>query len=271
LRLLQSFQNPWNKAMNLMNTRFLFAALAVLTVAGCATRKPVKPSYKPAEPLVQVIPPQGKEEPRVIENSNRPEAIYVNPVIEEVEMAPYISDEGNLVFPGKMMVIREPGHWNLNAAQKSQPYFVPADNQPPQLVPPSKSYYDYIQSKKNGRRESGLDLSRVRVLGYVDKADRPVAESELLSGETIAFDPHLGWLAIPQSIMAEEKEVFPTLPPAVESSSVSVTNVAPQFSDEVITNGPPAEPGANPQGIAEQQKRMRGLVEKAIEKARNTP
>lgn len=252
--------------MNLMNTRFVFALLALLIAAGCATRKPVKPSYKPAEPLVQVIPPQGKEEPRVVENSNHPEPIYVNPVIEEVEMAPYINDEGNLVFPGKMMVIREPGHWNVSAAQKSQPYFVPADNQPPQLVPPSKSYYDYIQSKLNGRQESGLDLSRVRVLGYVDKADRPEAESQLLSGETIAFDPHLGWLAIPQSVMAEEREILPAPLPVAAEPPVSITNAEPVW-DEVITNAPVAETNLSPRAIAEQQKHMRGLVEKAMNKA----
>ena len=70
----------------------------------------------------------------------RPDPIYFNPIIEEVEMAPYVNDEGNLVFPGKVLVIREPGHWNLEAAQKNRQYFVPADNQPPQLAPPSKSY-----------------------------------------------------------------------------------------------------------------------------------
>ena len=96
------------------------------------------PSLKPAEPMVQVIPPQGAHEPRVAEVPSRPEPIYINPVIDEVEMASYINDDGNLVFPGKVLVIREPGHWNLAGAQKNSKYYVPADNQPPQLAPPSK-------------------------------------------------------------------------------------------------------------------------------------
>jgi hypothetical protein len=111
-----------------------------------------------AEPMVQVIPPQGAQEPRVAEVPSKPEPIYINPVIEEVDMASYINDDGNLVFPGKVLVIREPGRWNLAGAQKNSKYYVPADNQPPQLAPPSKSYYDYIQSKENGQPTSHLDV-----------------------------------------------------------------------------------------------------------------
>lgn len=152
-------------------TRFLLASAAILLVTGCATHKRAVQNYRPLDPLVQVIPPQGKEEPRVAENPAKPEPIYSNPIIEEVEMAPYVNDEGNLVFPGKVLVIRQPGHWNLSAAQKNRQYFVPAENQPPQLAPPSKSYYDYIQSKKNGIPDTTLDVSRARVLGYAQNEE----------------------------------------------------------------------------------------------------
>ena len=146
-------------------TTFLITAITVMLVTGCATRKQRTPSYRQSEPLVQVIPPQGKEEPRVAENPANPEPIYFNPIIEEVEMASYIDDEGNLVFPGKVLVIRQPGHWNLAAAQQSRHYFVPAANQPPQPAPPAKSYYAYIQAKQNGRADPTLDVPRVRVSG----------------------------------------------------------------------------------------------------------
>ena len=134
-------------------TPILLIAAAILWTTGCATHQAKTPSLKPAEPMVQVIPPQGAHEPRVAEVPSRPEPIYINPVIDEVEMASYINDDGNLVFPGKVLVIREPGHWNLAGAQKNSKYYVPADNQPPQLAPPSKGYYDYIQSKRNGRSD----------------------------------------------------------------------------------------------------------------------
>ncbi|MBK7091834.1 MAG: hypothetical protein IPH59_08945 [bacterium] len=69
-------------------TTFLLTATAILLVTGCATRKHTTPSYRPIEPLVQVIPPQGKEEPRVAENPANPEPILFNhPYREEVEMA----------------------------------------------------------------------------------------------------------------------------------------------------------------------------------------
>ena len=123
--------------------------------------------------------------------------VYSNPIIEEVEMAPYINDHGDMVFPGKMLVIRTPGHWNLDAAKKNNQYYVPADNMPPQLAPPSKSYYDYIQSKKNGVIPAKqLDVSAVRVTGFTQKEEEAQAKAALQQGETLAFDPFLGWIAV---------------------------------------------------------------------------
>lgn len=177
----------------------------VALLTGCASQKKTV-RLTPTQPVVQVIPPQGNAEPKVATVPARPDPIYFNPIIEEVEMAPYVNDEGNLVFPGKVLVIREPGHWNLEAAQKNRQYFVPADNQPPQLAPPSKSYYDYIQSKKNGTVTARLDVSRVRVTGYTQREDRTEAQTTLQPGETLAFDPYLGWLAIPAQGVEETQQ-----------------------------------------------------------------
>ena len=256
-------------------TTSLLTATAILLVTGCATRKHTTPSYRPIEPLVQVIPPQGKEEPRVAENPANPEPIYFNPIIEEVEMASYINDEGNLVFPGKVLVIRQPGHWNLAAAQKSRQYFVPADNQPPQLAPPSKSYYDYIQSKKNGRADTTLDVSRVRVLGYSQQEDCVEAQGKLFPGETAAFDPYLGWLAIPEVPLADGPIPDTNRIPSQSPSSVQPTaSEAPatdqQLSSERLeqTNMPPADVAADsPEAVKEQQKKLRGILEDAFKKA----
>jgi len=255
-------------------TSLLLTATAILLVAGCATRKQAAQSYKPLEPLVQVIPPQGKEEPRVAENPAKPEPIYFNPIIEEVEMAPYINDEGNLVFPGKVLVIRQPGHWNLNAAQKNRQYFVPADNQPPQLAPPSKSYYDYIQSKKNGLPEISLDVSRVRVLGYTQKEDRQEAETKLLPGETAAFDPYLGWLAIPEAPIVGQDVLRGTNQPTSRATPLfqQPTDDAPAAKEpplsERLTNAPPVEAAADStESAGEQQKKLRSILEDAFKKA----
>jgi hypothetical protein len=252
-------------------TSFLLTATGILLVTGCATHKRAAQSYKPLEPLVQVIPSQGKAEPRVAENQDEPEPIYFNPVIEEVEMAPYINDEGNLVFPGKVLVIRQPGHWNLAAAQKSRQYFVPAENQPPQLAPPSKSYYDYIQSKKGGIPDTTLDVSRVRVLGYTQKEDQQEAESKLLPGETAAFDSNLGWLAIPEAPIADGQ--FPAVnqptPPVSAFPSTATTPAVKQPpSSEPLTNAPPVETAPDNSGSAvEQQKKLRSILEDAFKKA----
>ena len=123
-----------NKTMK--QVRLLLATVGVIWITGCATHKQKPPSLKPAEPMVQVIPPQGAQEPRVAEVPFRPEPIYINPVIEEVEMAPYVNDDGNLVFPGKILVIREPGHWNLAAAQNSKFTFRRTTSRPNWRPPP---------------------------------------------------------------------------------------------------------------------------------------
>jgi len=254
-------------------TSFLSTATAILLITGCATRKPMTQSYRPLEPLVQVIPPQGKEEPRVTENPAKPEPIYFNPIIEEVEMAPYINDEGNLVFPGKVFVIRQPGHWNLTAAQKNRQYFVPADNQPPHLAAPSKSFYDYIQSKKNGLPDTALDVSRVRVLGYTQREERQEAESRLLPGETAAFDPYLGWLAIPEAPLADGQAFGTNQPVAPSNPSFQPpANDAPAVKQpplsEPLTNAPPVDATTESTGSAsDQQKKLRSILEDAFKKA----
>jgi len=212
----------------------------------------------------------------VAEVPARPEPIYINPVIEEVEMASYINDDGNLVFPGKILVIREPGHWNLAGAQKNSRYYVPADNQPPQLAPPSKGYYDYIQSKRNGHVTAHLDVSRVRVLGYAQKEEQKEAESKLLPGETTAYDPYLGWLAIPDS--PEVEEFAPSSPqtPAPAASPEKHREAAAKAAPAL--EQPPEKPGetnapttsVRPESAdfaKEQQKKLRGMVEDAFRKA----
>jgi hypothetical protein len=262
---------------NIMNkTPILLFAAVILWTTGCATHQAKMPSLKPAEPMVQVIPPQGAREPRVAEVPSRPEPIYINPVIDEVELASYINDDGNLVFPGKVLVIREPGHWNLVGAQKNSKYYVPADNQPPQLAPPSKGYYDYIQSKRNGHVTAHLDVSRVRVLGYAQKEEQKEAESKLLPGETTAYDPYLGWLAIPDS--PEVEELAPSSPPtpapaaSPEKHREAAAKAAPALEQ------PPEKPGetnapttsVRPESAdfaKEQQKKLRGMVEDAFRKA----
>jgi hypothetical protein len=264
----------------IMNQRLLLlTAMGVMSITGCATHKAKTPSLKPAEPMVQIIPPQATHEPRVAEAPSKPEPIYINPVIEEVEMASYINDDGNLVFPGKVLVIREPGHWNLAGAEKSSRYYVPADNQPPQLAPPSKSYYDYIQSKRNGRVTAHLDVSRVRVLGFAQQDERKEAESKLLSGETTAYDPYLGWLAIPDSPEAEEAAPSTShsgaTPPSSEKPEGSSAKAAPAPADpkqlEEKLEGTNALPTGVPLQVGDfakqQEKKLRGILEDAFKKA----
>ncbi len=264
-----------NQSMKPTNLILILAGLFLIT--GCATHKAKVPSLKPAEPMVQVIPPQGAQEPRVAEVPSKPEPIYINPVIEEVDMASYINDDGNLVFPGKVLVIREPGRWNLAGAQKNSKYYVPADNQPPRLAPPSKSYYDYIQSKKNGQPTSHLDVSRVRVLGFAQEEERSEAESNLLPGETTAYDPRLGWLAIPAEPDAAElaPRSSPTAPcpaPAPKPAESSM-KTAPIPAEPGRPKEPPAKvpvPGVPPdtgEQVKETQKQLRSIVEDAAKRA----
>jgi hypothetical protein len=187
--------------MNMTMTKFgITAALATLVATGCATHKTTKMVVNPypAQATVQVIPPQGKPEPKVATIEEQALPAYVNPVLEEVEMAEFVDSDGQLHLPSKMLVIRTPGHWNLEAAKRGNQYYIPADNMPTVLAPPSKSYYDYITAKKNGAvPTASLDVSAVHVTGFTLRSEEDQAKAVLKPGETLSFDPYLGWIAIP--------------------------------------------------------------------------
>ena len=58
----------------------LLIAGAILWITGCATHQAKTPSLKPAEPMVQVIPPQGAHPPRVAEVPAQAEPIYAEAI-----------------------------------------------------------------------------------------------------------------------------------------------------------------------------------------------
>lgn len=178
--------------------------LLILQIPACKTNKKVQTKWepRPAQPIVQILPPQGHYEPRVAEIPTNQVPIYRNPIIEEVEMAPYVNEDGNLVFPGKILVIREPGRWNLDAARRNQRYYIPPENLPPQMALPSHSYYNYIQTKRNDQLQlHQMDLSKVRVTGMMRREDEALASQMVMPGETLVFDNRLGWLILPNSYL----------------------------------------------------------------------
>ena len=224
---------------------YLVGVAALILLPGCASHKrAMAPRPTAAQTVIQVIPPQGRPEPKVAPINDRPIPIYQNPIIEEVDASPYVSAEGNLVFPGKMLVIREPGHWNLDAAKRQNQYYIPADNMPAQLVPPSKSYYDYIQTKRNGVSPAKqMDVTQVHVTGFTQKEDEAAARATLNPGETLAFDQYLGWISVPNPLLQPEgtlstTNAAPTAPVKVPSSSVP---------DQTLKLAPPEPaPSVNP-------------------------
>jgi hypothetical protein len=266
-------------------------AMALFVITGCASKKHTFVVLKqpPAEAVVQVVPPQGRSEPRVAPVNDRAVPVYANPIIEEVEMAPYINDEGNLIFPGKMLVIRAPGHWNLEAAKKNNLYYVPADNMPPQLAPPSKSYYDYIQSKKNGAvPATQLDVSSVRVTGFTQKEEENQAKATLQQGETLAFDPYLGWVAVNTTSLqnGSANPVNDTLPKG-QAPDAAQMKAALDSMMKALANGPnnqqaaptpevvpppqtaPA-PGDNTQAGSREQE-VKKIIDDAFKEAQKNP
>jgi hypothetical protein len=121
-----------------------------------------------------------------------------------------------------------------------------------------------------------LDVSRVRVLGYAQKEEQKEAESKLLPGETTAFDPYLGWLAIPDSPEAEESAPSSPQTPAPAASPEKRREAAAKAAPAL--EQPPEKPGetnapttsVRPESAdfaKEQQKKLRGMVEDAFRKA----
>jgi len=270
-----------------MKNRILTATVLVALIAtGCASNKKQQ-AFIPAaaDAVVQVIPPQGRPiKPSVVETTDAVQPIYHNPVIEEVEMAAYVNDDGNLVLPSKQLVIRTPGGWNLDAARKGEQYYVPADNQPPHLVAPSEDYYDFVQSKFNGKHTPTLDVSSTRVTGFTQKEDKDKATATLRPGETLAFDQFLGWLAVPSKTLGLEQipdeESTPVVPAKSHPTPVDITTgTSPTPSQTVIISAAPQVPPAvapaqatpAPETQQSRDDKMKKILAEAFDKAQSQP
>jgi hypothetical protein len=255
--------------MNTTNKYCIALAASLLLVAGCAShkRKPT-PRLTPSQAVIQVIPPQGRPEPKVAPINDKASPVYQNPIIEEVDQSPYINEDGNLVFPAKMLVIRQAGHWNLEAAKRNTRYYIPADNTPPQLLPPSKSYYDYTQSKKNGAAfpAKQIDVSSVRVTGFTQKEEEASAKAALLSGETLAFDPNLGWIALPNPLLQKQGSI--ATPSEATQKLAPPESKAPEDQTQLIVPaGVLPAPKAVPAGVTGQSGDRDQDVKKLLEDA----
>lgn len=252
--------------MKTLTTQSLvIAAVVAFAASGCATKKPVQ-TFRPTakQVVVQVIPEQGRPAPRVSPVPDNPLPVYQNPIIEEVEAAPYVDEQGNLVFPQKIMVIREPGHWNLDAAKRNAQYYVPANNMPPQLAPPSKSFYDYIQTKKTGViQPASLDVSKITVTGYLQKEDEAAARASLKDGETLSYDPYLGWLAVPTTLLQKGA----SLPVPATAPVTQPTQPAPQAEATLPPPHPVGSADPTPSGSREDE--VKKLIEDAFKQGVN--
>jgi hypothetical protein len=113
----------------------------------------------------------------------------------------------------------------------------------------------------------------VRVLGYTQREDRQEVESRLLPGETAAFDPYLGWLAIPESPIADRQvsganqPVAPSIPSLQPPANDAPAVKQPPLSER-LTNAPPVDAGSgSTDSASEQQKKLRSILEDAFKKA----
>ena len=156
-------------------------AAALLVMTGCASRKPNNEhKSRTCGGSCSGRPPQGRAEARVRQ-----------PVIARCPFTPTQSSKRwkwrhtlrkteTWFFQARCWSSAPPATGIWTPPRRTTSYFVPADNMPPQLAPPSKSYYDYIQSKKNGAIPAKqLDVSAVRVTGFTQKEDEAQAKAAL--------------------------------------------------------------------------------------------
>ena len=75
-------------------TPIFLIATAILWTTGCATHQAKMPTSEAGPSRwVQALHPKPAHEPRVAEVPSRPEPIYINPVINEVESALRVSQQ----------------------------------------------------------------------------------------------------------------------------------------------------------------------------------
>lgn len=197
----------------------LSAAIALLS--GCAGKPPPQPSARQPSPVMgaaavtaykaNVLVDQ-TQAARPMPVGEEPQAVRTQDTIVEIELEPYIDENGNAYGPQKKYMIAKNGEWNRAALRNPTNSYIPVVNL--ETIPGPATYTPYlspgsVQSStptSDTRKVKTLadlyDVKNVTVTGLVERSQGPQAQklAETAGGDLIAvYDEALGWILIPKA------------------------------------------------------------------------
>jgi len=143
---------------------------------------------------------------------DEPQAVRSQDTIVEIELEPYIDENGNAYGPQKKYMIAKNGEWNRTALRNPTNSYIPAVNL--ETIPGPANYTPYLSpgnapqspSPAEGRKVKTLaelyDVKNVTVTGLVERSQGPQAQklAETAGSDLVAvYDEALGWILIPKA------------------------------------------------------------------------
>lgn len=195
----------------------VFLVLTGITFSGCQrspkASAPVKPTV--SAPVLGSAPvvayqaggtPDQTRVPRPMSIGDEPLAVRSQDQIVEIELEPYIDENGNAFGPQKKYMIAKTGEWNRAALRNPNSSYIPAVNLEP--IPGPGVYTPYLSPGSALEKTSGAksiaqlyDVKDVTVTGLVERSQGPQAQQiAAANGDDLipVFDESLGWILLPK-------------------------------------------------------------------------
>lgn len=165
---------------------------AIPTVAASAI------PYSPPAATINAAPP-------IASTPVPPQAVYVNPKLVKVSLAPHIDHNGNLIGRTDLYEVVTPGHFNVSALQNPDNAFIPTEDAiiPPGLANPATlpAMHEAAAHEPGHLPLDTIDPADVTITGLLaSDSNRDQAEGMAKAADKVAYyDPDLGWVLLPKS------------------------------------------------------------------------
>jgi len=193
---------------------------------------------QPIQAALSVVPSAPINEPRPATLNQSPLPVWNDAQLVRVDLDAYVNEKGEAFGPSVKYVVKQPGGWNVDALRNPTRAYVPTENVPPV---PSKSGYTANPLVSPGSAQPAgapevrpiqaslmQDLSSVRVTGFVERSQEPMARSMAQNGEIPIFDESLGWILVPSSALIPSNQIpAPAVPYQTSAATPAYQNSAP--------------------------------------------
>lgn len=203
-----------------MKHSLYICSLPIAVLCGCASSplddvktvpltNPAQLAALPVHPYAETYPVSRMPNPAVktLPAGNEPLPVWENTRIQKVLVDAYVDERGNLHPESYMYVVTKQGGWNMDAVRKPEAY-IPPENAAKPLSGFGVSYglsAALPQIGKESQSMAVIGADNIRITGYMDKADAAKArELANPATELAIFDPKLGWIIAPRSVMSSE-------------------------------------------------------------------